>query len=58
VALGKQFVPLGRVTLLVTFGDASNYRTEMLAFEVVDFSGTYYIMLGRPCYVKSMAIPS
>jgi hypothetical protein len=46
VALGKQFVPLGRVTLLVTFGDVSSYRTEMLVFEVVDFSGTYYIMLG------------
>jgi hypothetical protein len=31
--------PLGRITLSVTFGDASNYRIEMLTFEVVDFSG-------------------
>jgi hypothetical protein len=50
--------PIGRVTLPVTFADASNCRTETLVFEVVDFSGPYYIILGRPCYVKFMAIPS
>jgi hypothetical protein len=44
--------------LSVTFGDASNYRTETLAFEVVDFFGPYHIILGRPCYVKFMAIPN
>jgi hypothetical protein len=27
-----------------------------LHFEVVDFSGPYNILLGRPCYVKFMAI--
>jgi hypothetical protein len=36
----------------------SNYRTETLAFEVVNFYGPYHIILGRPCYVKFMAIPS
>jgi hypothetical protein len=56
--LGKQFVLLGRVTLLVTFEDTSNYHTETLAFEVVDFFGPYHIILGWPCYVKFMAIPS
>jgi hypothetical protein len=30
----------------------------MLAFEIVDFSGPYHIILGRPCYIKFMAIPS
>jgi hypothetical protein len=35
VVLGKQSIPLRWVTLPVTFGDANNYRTEMLAFEVV-----------------------
>jgi hypothetical protein len=30
----------------------------MLAFEVVDFSGPYHIIMGWPCYVKFMAIPS
>jgi hypothetical protein len=44
VVPGKQSVPLGQVTLPVTFGDASNYRTETLVFEVVDFSGTASII--------------
>jgi hypothetical protein len=30
----------------------------MLAFKVVDFSGPYHIIMGWPCYVKFMAIPS
>jgi hypothetical protein len=30
----------------------------MLTFEVVDFSEPYNIILGRPCYIKFMAIPS
>jgi hypothetical protein len=52
----KQSIPRGRVTLLVTFGDASNYRTKMLTFEVVDSSVPYHIILGWPCYVKFVAI--
>jgi hypothetical protein len=36
----------------------SNYRTEALAFDVVDFSRPYHVILGWPCYVKFMAIPS
>jgi hypothetical protein len=30
----------------------------MLMFEVVYFFGPYHIILGQPCYVKLMAIPS
>jgi hypothetical protein len=58
VVPSKQSIPLGWVTLSVTFGDASNYRTEMLAFEAVEFSGPYHVILGRSCYIKFMAIPS
>jgi hypothetical protein len=58
VLQGKKSIPLGRVTLPVTFRDVNNYRIETLAFEVVNFSGPYRIILGRPCYVKFMAIPS
>jgi hypothetical protein len=58
VVLGKESIPLGQVTLSVTFRNASNYRTETLAFEVVDFSGPYHVILGRPCYIKFMAISS
>jgi hypothetical protein len=39
--------PLGRVTLPVTFGDFNNYHTNMLVFEVVNFSSPYHIILGR-----------
>jgi hypothetical protein len=58
VVPGKQYVPLSWVTLSVTFGDASNYRTKTLMFEVVDFSRPYHIILGWPCYIMFMAIPS
>jgi hypothetical protein len=54
----KQSIPLGWVTLPVTFGDMSNYHTKTLALEVVDFSGPYHVILGWLCYVKFMAIPS
>ena len=30
----------------------------VLAFEVVDFLGSYHAILGRPCYAKFMAIPN
>jgi hypothetical protein len=46
VVPGKQSVPLGWVSLLVTFGDVRNYHTEMLTFEVVDFSRPYHVILG------------
>jgi hypothetical protein len=58
VVLGKQYVPLGWVTLSFTFGDVINYRTETLTLEVVDFSRPYHIILGQSCYVKFMDIPS
>jgi hypothetical protein len=55
MVLGKQSIPLERVTLPVTFKYANNYRIETFAFEVVDFSGPYHAILGWPCYVKFMA---
>jgi hypothetical protein len=58
VVSGKQYVPHQRVTLPVTFEDASNYHNEMLAFEVVDFFRHYHVILGYPWYVKFMAIPN
>ena len=41
-----------------TLRDPSNFRTERLQFEVVDFTGSYHVILGRPCYAKFMAIPN
>jgi hypothetical protein len=58
VVLGKQSMPLGQMSLHVTFRDVINYRTEMLAFKLVDFSEPYHVILGQPCYIKFMAIHS
>jgi hypothetical protein len=33
-------MPLGQITLLVTFGTPSNYRTEFIKFEVADFDSS------------------
>jgi hypothetical protein len=58
VVPGNQSMPLRHIKLPTTFRDVSNYRTEMLTFEVVDFFGPYHVILGWPCYIKLMAIPS
>ena len=55
---GKQAMSLGQIDLPITFGGPSNYRTETLTFEVVGFHGTYHAILGRPCYMKFMAVPN
>ena len=53
---GKAAMPLGQITLPVTFGTPSNYRTEF-KFEVMDFDSSYHAILGRPALAKFMAIP-
>ena len=40
------------------FGNRANFRSEVLTFEVVDFPGSYHVILGCPCYAKFMAIPN
>ena len=40
------------------FGNRANFRSEVLTFEVVDFTGSYHAILGRPCYAKFMVIPN
>jgi hypothetical protein len=55
---GKRVQPLRRLDLPVCFGTPSNFRRETLTFEVVGFRGTYHAVLGRPCYVKFMAVPN
>ena len=56
--LGKHTRPLGRIDLPICFGTPSNYRKEILTFEVVGFKGTYHAILGCPCYAKFMAVPN
>jgi hypothetical protein len=54
---GKAAMPLGQITLPVTFGTSTNYRTEFIQFEVVDFGTSYHAILGRPALAKFTAIP-
>ena len=51
-------MPLRQIYLPITFEDLTNYRTEMLTFEVVDIHETYHAILGHPCYAKFMAVPN
>jgi hypothetical protein len=53
----KAAMPLGQITLPVTFGTPSNYRTEFIKFEVADFESSNHAILGRPALAKLMVIP-
>jgi hypothetical protein len=54
---GKRVLPLGQLDLPVCFETPSNFRKEILMFEVVGFQGTYHVVLGRSCYAKFMVVP-
>jgi hypothetical protein len=43
---GKAAMPLGQITLPVTFGTPMNYHTEFIKFEVADFKSSYHAILG------------
>ncbi|XP_039815127.1 uncharacterized protein LOC120678028 [Panicum virgatum] len=55
---GAGSTPVGLVTLPVTFGTQTNYRTEYVNFEVAEFETSYHAILGRPSLAKFMAIPN
>ena len=40
------------------FDSRTNFCSEVLTFEVVDFPGSYHAILGWPCYARFMAIPN
>ena len=54
---GKSAQPIGRIYLEVAFRTMDNYRSEILAFEVVKFKSPYHALFGRPAYAKFMARP-
>jgi hypothetical protein len=58
VVPGIETLPLGQIDLPVMFRNERNFRTEILTFEVVGFSGTYHAILGRSAYAKFMAVPN
>jgi hypothetical protein len=54
---GKAVMPLGQITLPITFGTLDNYRTEFIKFEVADFESSYQAIFGRPALAKFLAVP-
>ena len=54
---GYKAYPIGKVTLPVTFGSPSNFRTEKIQFELVNFKRPYHCVLGRQAFAKFMATP-
>ena len=48
--------PLGKITLLVTFRDQKNFRTETIVFDIADTPLPCNDILGRPALAKFMAI--
>ncbi|XP_051190604.1 uncharacterized protein [Lolium perenne] len=54
---GRKAFPIGKITLPVTFGMLSNYRTERISFEVVNFRSPYHCILGRHTFAKFMTMP-
>ena len=54
---GKAVLPLGAVTLDVTFGTPDNFKREAIDFEVVDWPSQYHAILGRPTFARFMAVP-
>src|SRR3954467_6577593 len=54
---GKAVYPLGKISLEVVFGTATNFRKETLDFEVVDWKLQYHAILGRQTFTHFMAVP-
>ncbi|KAK3160945.1 hypothetical protein QOZ80_1BG0068960 [Eleusine coracana subsp. coracana] len=54
---GKTSVPIGQISLLVTFGTRENFRTERILFQVADFDSACHAIIGQPTMAKFMVIP-
>ncbi len=46
---------MGKITLPVTFGQANNFRTEQITFDVAEFDTAYNAIIGRTALAKFMA---
>ncbi|GJN13384.1 hypothetical protein PR202_gb00078 [Eleusine coracana subsp. coracana] len=54
---GKTSVPIGQISLPVTFGTRDNFRIERILFQVADFESAYHAIIGRPTMDRFMAVP-
>lgn len=55
---GNKVKPLGQISLEVVFRNKENLCFKTLWFEAAPFRTVYNALLGRPAYVKFMALPS
>jgi hypothetical protein len=53
---GKRVEALGKISLLVSFGDTSNPRTEHITFDVVEMNYPYLAIFGRGLINKFEAV--
>jgi hypothetical protein len=53
---GQASTPIGRIDLEVSCGTGENKHREMLTFEVASFDIGYNCILGRPFFLKFMAV--
>jgi hypothetical protein len=54
---GSANYPLGRIALNICFRNQQNYIREKLDFEVMDWPSQYHAILGRPAFLRFMAVP-
>src|ERR1041385_4946378 len=57
IVASKPARPVGKIYLETAFGNAENFRSELIPFEVVKLESPYHAILGRPSYAKFMARP-
>src|SRR4051812_28959623 len=57
IVSGKSARPIGKIYLETAFGNAENFCSEIVPFEVVDLESPYHAILGRPSYARFMARP-
>ena len=50
-------IPLGHITLPVTFGNKDNWHREFVTFEATDMQSGYHVILGRLALAKFMTVP-
>src|SRR4051812_40072440 len=53
----KSARPVGKIYLETTFGNAENFHSEIIPFEVVYLESPYHAILARPAYTRFMARP-
>jgi hypothetical protein len=53
---GSANYPLGQIALDICFENRQNYQREKLDFEVMDWLSQYHAILGRPTFLRFMAV--